>query len=57
MEQITAFFEGINWDNVMGVVTDYVTKIDIKPFVDGLWELFGNVVGIILGAFGIEISL
>lgn len=49
MEQITAFFEGINWDNVMNVVTDYVTKIDVKAACDSLFEFFMSVVGIFAG--------
>ena len=49
MEQITAFFEGINWDNVMTVVTDYVTKIEIKSFADKLWALLQEIINIVAG--------
>ena len=49
MEQITAFFEGIDWDAVMVVVTDYVTKIEIKPFADQLWALLQQVIDIVAG--------
>ena len=51
MDQITAFFEGINWDNVANVLVDYISKIDVKAACDAVWELFMNVVGVIAGAF------
>lgn len=49
MDQITAFFEGINWDNVMTVVANYVTKIEIKTMADKLWDLFLQVINIVAG--------
>lgn len=51
MDQITAFFEGIDLDNVMNVVTDYVTKIDVKAAFDALFQLFMNIVGVVAGGF------
>ena len=51
MDQITAFFEGIDWDNVANVLVDYISKIDVKAACDAVWELFMNVVGVIAGAF------
>lgn len=55
MEQITAFFENVDWDNVLGVVADYITQFDIKPAFDSLYTFFMNFVGVILGAFGISL--
>lgn len=49
MDQITAFFENINWDNVMQVVSDYVTKIEIKSFADNLWATLQQLINIIAG--------
>lgn len=55
MEDITAFFNGVDWDSVLGVVADYVTKIDIKPAVDSVFTFILNFAGVILGAFGINL--
>lgn len=49
MDQITAFFENINWDNVMQVVSDYVTKIEIKSFADSLWATLQQLINIVAG--------
>ncbi|MCQ2485139.1 MAG: hypothetical protein MJ168_07375 [Clostridia bacterium] len=51
MDQITAFFEGIDVDKVMNVVADYVSKIDVKAALDSIFQLFMNVVGVIAGGF------
>lgn len=51
MDQITAFFEGINWDNVANVLVDYISKIDVKAACDAVWELFMNIVGVVAGGF------
>lgn len=45
MDQITAIFENINWDEVMTVVADYVSKIEIKTAFDNLKELFFALIG------------
>lgn len=54
MEQITEFFNNINWVDVGAVATEYITKINIKPPVEALFELFMSVVGVILGGLGIS---
>ena len=53
MDQITALFENINWDNVLGVVADYVTQINIGDFLQAIIDFFmgflGEVAGGLLG--------
>lgn len=53
MDQISEFFSNINWDNVMGVVADYVTQINIGDFLQSVIDFFmgflGEVAGGLLG--------
>ena len=49
MDQITALFEGINWDNVMNVIADYVTKIDVGAGLTKIFNFFMSFVGVIVG--------
>lgn len=49
MDEIKEMFEGVNWDNIMTVVADYVTPIDVSKIINDLFSFFMNVVGVFLG--------
>lgn len=49
MDQITAAFENIDWNNVMSVVTDYVTKIDVGGFIQTIMDFLKGALEIIAG--------
>lgn len=49
MEQITAFFQGIDVDALMNVVADYVTKIDINQGLLDFGAFFRAAFQAILG--------
>ncbi len=49
MDQITAIFEGIDWDaildTVMNKLTDLIVQIDFQKVLDALGGLIGNMLG------------
>ena len=49
MDQITAAFENIDWDSVMSVVTDYVTKFDVGAFLQTVMDFLKGVLEIVAG--------
>lgn len=49
MDQISATFENIDWDNVLSVVTDYVTKFDVGAFIQTVMDFFKGVLEVVAG--------
>lgn len=49
MDQITAIFEGIDWnailDTVMNKLTDLIVQIDFQKVLDALGGLIGGMLG------------
>lgn len=49
MDQITAIFEGIDWngilDTVMNKLTDLIVQIDFQKVLDALGGLIGSLLG------------
>ncbi len=49
MDQITAIFEGIDWDaildTVMNKLTDLIVQIDFQKVLDALGGLIGSMLG------------
>ncbi len=49
MDQISEMFANINWDDVLTVVSDYVTKINVGDFLQSVMDFFLGVLGVVAG--------
>jgi len=49
MDQISETFSNIDWDNVLTVVTDYLTKINVEEGITKLMDFFKGIFDITLG--------
>ena len=49
MDQISEMFANINWDDVLTVVSDYVTKINVGDFLQSVMDFFMGVLGVVAG--------
>ena len=49
MDAIMAYLEGINWENIGTLVTDFIAKMDIPGFFEQVVNFFKDLFTVIAG--------
>ncbi len=49
MEEVLAYIESINWDNLVAVCTEFINKLDIPGFFTEVVNFVKDLVAVIAG--------